>query len=477
MRVTAEVLEKAGNPAALDFLARLIEFPGVTPADRRKYVELALQRGSVRPEGEREVRGLLEHEGEAAPTWLLAARFNDAAGFPERALACARKAVELAPADPDAPFLLAILLLRDPATAPDGVARLAQLAASDGAAGLKAAQALAGIGGLGEAPRQRAIERLKKEKALAPRLAALDLEIGAAPDRRAALIDAAIAALPPGDPEALREMGLWLNARGQAERTLALIPEAEARASRPLFLVRADALAGLRRWSEVDAAVASKDAPLDQGIRELFRARCAEETGDPDRARGHWRAAQAASVGNSEQAMYVARYARQFGRIDQARSIYRNLTQDARVAKAAYLELLQIASAESTAAALDILAEMRQRWPHDIAVRNDHAYFSLLLGREARQARAAAKSLVDEAPWNLAHRTTLALAHLREGNPSDALEAYRGIDLDWRRQPVAHRLIYALVLRENGRAAEAAALLENLPASALRPEERALAGM
>jgi cytochrome c-type biogenesis protein CcmH/NrfG len=140
-------------------------------------------------------------------------------------------------------------------------------------------------------------------------------------------------------------------------------------------------------------------------------------------------------------------------------------------------------------------------WPNDPAVQNDEAYTRLLLaGSQPKPVEAAvpaaspapsagdtpatteevesieklAAQLVQREPSSLPHRTLLALARLRLGKFSDAMDAYSNIQVSRGALTPSALAVHAAVLAANGRADDAAAELRELDAKALLPEEAAL---
>ena len=228
----------------------------------------------------------------------------------------------------------------------------------------------------------------------------------------------------------------------------------------------------MKKWQQIDTIMAEPGIPLEAYKIEYFKARCADELGDRDQAIIHWRSAQSAAVGNSEQAFDVARYARQSGRSAQAESIYRSLTVNPSAARNAYIELLGMAN--STSAIRSLLADMLKHWPKDPAIQNDYAYYCILLGEDVEQHQQTAIQLVNQSPSFLSHRSTLALAFLRLSQPKEALELYKGLETKWELAPIRFRAIYAAVLNANGQKDEARKMLESFKIDALRPEEQEL---
>ncbi|HEY6170157.1 MAG TPA: hypothetical protein VI454_19140, partial [Verrucomicrobiae bacterium] len=84
------------------------------------------------------------------------------------------------------------------------------------------------------------------------------------------------------------------------------------------------------------------------------------------------------------------------------------------------------------------------------------------------------EDLVKQFPDSLAHRTTLALVLLKQGEATAALKVYDGREYEWPRALPAHRAIFAAVLAANGRKTDAVKIAGPLPRESLRREELAL---
>jgi hypothetical protein len=172
---------------------------------------------------------------------------------------------------------------------------------------------------------------------------------------------------------------------------------------------------------------------------------------------------------------FLAQYAEKIGQTDQAELAYSSLKSNATTARRAYEALLLLEEKKGDGDALrQLLAEMRQRWPHDSAVANDFVYFNLLKGIDVPQSLQIAQGLVDIEPASLAHRTALALAYCRLRDGAAALRVYDGLDIAWDRVPAGNRAVYAAALGMAGQTAEARAQADAIAPGDLRPEEREL---
>lgn len=475
LRAVARVLTARNDwPNAMAFWAEVVK-RAPSSADRREYAEAALRTGAL-PNAVEQAGVLLSDQAGVAENHLLAAKIHVAQRDLDRAIESAREAVTLDAADEAAAFLLSQILLQKADTRPEGVQRLEQLGAGTSAIAL---QALVTLSAIPELPDEKLLElatalRSHPKADDAHRLKAVELEIRNAPDKRAERLDAVQAEYAAAEPERLRTFAMWLSLQGEHARALQVLPGERAFARKDLFLVRLDAMAALAQWREILDVLKQDRVPLEPALASLFKARCWKEVGEPEQADIAWRSALVAASNDLNTLLYVAGYAEKTGVNEQAERAYRTLTQNPKTARIAYEALLRLTPQTDTAKLRDLLAEMAQRWPKDVALANDLAYLNTLLNIDVPQNRAKAQQLVETAPESLPHRTVLALAELRGGNTEAALQVYQGLHIDWRTAAPGAVVVYASALRHAGRAEEAKALVAALTADALRPEEKVL---
>lgn len=478
IRAVATLETEAGLPSAQEFWQTLLATGRATPTDRRSYVAAALHSGAPGRAHAELARLLTEEPDQPADLWLLA-RVCLAEGDPS---AAGRFAAAAAAGDPTNRQyrLFAATLSFDAAQAgPRSNARQVvwSLGREADAVGLQAIEFLASRRDLSADQFRELASLLDKHplRRTADRLLALALRLREQPARRAQVLDAATDAFAHSDPADRRDFGAWLNQQGEFSRTLAVLPLAEARQRMDLFIVHLDALASLGRWTEIEALLKDRTAPLPPVYREAFQARCALQLKDPGLAAACWRRALAAAENNLPDLWWLADYAGKNGEVGAARKAYRAWMDRVRDPRPGYQALTRLIEQTGTTAELrDLLGETLQRWPDDPALRNDHAYLSLLLGEELARCRRTAEELVAQNPDSLPHRTTLALARYRLKDFPGALQVYAGQDYDWQAALPGNRAVYAAVLAANHATAEARRLARGLPAAALRPEEAAL---
>jgi hypothetical protein len=466
------------HQSALGFWKKLAESGAMELLDRKRMAEDLLRAG-LPGAAEKELRELLKSGSGDAQLERLAAQVSYNLGDRAEALRHAERAVSLESENPEGRLLLGLLLwdAPDPASQNRGVDLVCGVAADKGRVGLDALLALSRREGLKMKPAEKLADLAMSHPlaSSAQRLLALDIRLKACPEKMDELKEAALKNARAGSPEDRRALGVWFNNRREYERALEAVPISEAAQRKDLLLVHLDALAALKRWDEVAAVLAGKDAPLDEVYRELFLARSAMERGENGVADVHWRRAHLAAAVSTDQAWYVAGYAERLGRSDQAEVAYRNLTSNATTARPAYESLLRIAERRDDAATVAaLLRGMRERWPADLAVENDAAFFNLLLGEFVDGATESARKLVATDPSSLPHRTTLALGLLKSGDPGAALKVYAALNVPWNQVPASQRCVYCAVLAANGRLEEARALLRGIDTARLRRVERRL---
>ena len=479
IRAVARLQSLTGNSAAaIQFWEMLKKAGKMTVADRRMLAEDLLRAGSP-SEARKDVERLLGDAPNDPANLRLAAKWAASEKNYEQAMTFASRAQTADPGSTQGKLLLGLLQCEVPRTGAlqAGIGTLFELVHDRGKPGLEALIFLSTRRDLPPEKADAVIQRLREHPLAAEnhRLLALDLELTARSGERDAVIDAAAQRYKTADPAAQRAFGVWLNAHKEYDRTLNLIPLAEAMKRKDFLLVTLDAMAAQKRWTEIEEVLQGKQVPLDEVYTELFLARAGMELGHTTGADLHWRRAHIAAAASSEQMWFLGSYAEKIGQLDHAELAFRSLTNNAATARPAYEGLLRLGEKRrDTAAVLETLTEMTKRWPGDTSVRNDYTYFSLLRGQDFEDGLKTARELVAQAPSSLAHRTTLALANVRLNDAMGAMAVYRGLNVPWDKASPSHRAVYAASLGLNGQISEARAQANGIPLESLRPEERTL---
>lgn len=479
IRIAAKVQRYAGQPAgAVPLWRELLNLGAMGSEDRRPYAEDLLMSGSVAEAGV-EIENLIKDGAPDAAEYRLAARWAAIEGNGDKARNFADKAIELDPQGAEGRLLQGMLRVSSgkPELRESGINTLLELGMEDSREGLEALRQVGVLRGLPAEAAAKVVPLIERH-ALATeqhRILAFNLGLELNPAEREERLDAAVKKYREAPPAARCAFGMWLNAHSEYERNLTLFPVEEAFKRQDMLLLSLDALAGLKRWSEIERILEMKDVPLYTAIRELYLARAAEEMGSMTVAKLHWQRAHLAASASPVHLKEIASYAEKCGRTDQAEIAYRSLSANATTARMAMEALLRIARNRGDIDAVrDLLRTMRARWPHDDAVKNDLAYFSLLSGKDVDASFAVARELVNRSPRSLPHLTTLALAAIRKNDPVGAMSVYRGLNIPWDKIATSQRAVYAAVLGANGRSEEAARQVAALRWDELQPEEREL---
>ncbi len=479
IRIAAKVQRHAGQPgAAVPMWKQLREAGAMRPEDRRPYTEDLLMSGAIAEAGN-EIEALLKEGKPDSALYRLAARWAAVEGNGDKARDFAAKAVELEPESAETTLLQAMLQLAagTDALREKGIQAMLDLGKDPSREGLEALRQLGTMRGLPINVAEKVIPLIQQHPQATDqhRILAFNLGLDIHPDERAARLDAALQEYRKAGPAARCSFGMWLNAHGEFERNLALMPIEEAFKRKDMLLLYLDSLAGLGRWAEIERILEMKGVPLELAIKELYLARSAEEMGSKPVAKFHWQKAHLAASSSPEAMRQIAIYAEKCGLPEQAELAYRSLSASSNTARMALEGLLKIARARrDTEMLCDILQKMRTRWPADDAVKNDLAYFNLLRGKAVDESYLVAEELVKRSPRSLPHLTTLALAALRKNEPARALSVYRGLEIPWEQIAPSQRLVHAAVLGGNGQTAAAIAEVAALPWEELQDEEREL---
>jgi predicted Zn-dependent protease len=478
IRLMARIQAYYEHPVALQFWNRLIKMEEATLEDRRDYSELAIRLGFLSHAHEQLADLLADYPDDPRYLWL-GAQLWVAQGDLPQAVQFAALAREHDPANTVYQLFLASAWFDSPDAQSRSFAREAMFAIGRemGESGL---QALLFLSRRGDLPpgQMREIQKLllkQPDQTATIRLLERDIELRLRPDLREAILDHAAIAFKKLDSDSLHSFMGWLNSKGEFGRVLEILPAEVTMQRSDHFIQYLDALAGLGNWTEVRRLLQRKDTPLEGVYLEAYRARAATQMKDDIGVHAHWRAALRHADGRPADLWFLAGYAERNGEFEQARRAYRALINAHPNPYPAYEAFARLIEKQgSTSELRDLLREMVRRWPMNLALRNDHAYLNLLLGRELDESLQTADDLVRESPRSLPHRTTLALACYRQKYYAAALELYLGEELDWSRILPGNRAVLIAVLAANGKTNEATQLAQTLPAQLLRPEERQL---
>jgi Tfp pilus assembly protein PilF len=477
LRACARYQAAINNPQALGFYQELLRLPEATRADRRTALRASLTFGNFKL-AEELMAGLktapLEPDDMVCEAQMRWAEHGTA-----EAVARMRQGLALAPDNRSYQLLLAQMLASadDDASQKEAMESFQKLAQVQDRAGLEALVAISRSTGLDKDSLRSVLAQIRRHPLLdeTGRFAAWELEARLGDRDPKEVLQGVVDYYQSADLPHKSTAARWLYGHNQPELALKLASPPETSANKDLFLVRLDALGYLKNWAEVEKELEDPQAPLTQTLVFLYRARAAQELGDPEKSQYNWEKARTAATKEAGMLDYLGSYAVNMRLYDEAKKTFIRIAKTPSETEKGYAALLELeAEHGSSSELLESLEEMTRDLPQKPEPKNDWAYLSLLLNTNVDKACSTAESLVAAHPEVLAYRSTLALGRLRRHDFAGAAKVYQGLQIDWQTAPASWKMVYALVLAANGATAGAQDLARTINRAQLRKEERGL---
>jgi hypothetical protein len=306
------------------------------------------------------------------------------------------------------------------------------------------------------------------------RLVALELKLEGGLASRDAVAEEAKQYFDLGEGSSLLRLGRWYNWQGLYGATLEVISEQRALERNDLFLVRLDALALVENWEAVKSLLELSRIPLERYAEEIFRMRSLYELGENSRAAIAWSRALQAARGDARQLRFLARYTEKLELLDYTEEALWALSEAAGYKRLSYLAIIGLHERlKDTRRVRDTLAAMRVDFPHDYAVANDWAYYSLLLRDQMGTAETVTNELIGLNPNQLSHRMNHILMLLQEDREREAMAYLETLVVpNWLAiESSRWKALVAVVLKRIGREDDADRLLQTVDQTRLMPEE------
>ena len=471
-RTYAKVLLAAGKAEGMSVLRTMAEDGSANTQDRLDLTDAALTFGDV-PLAEREAFQVLQG-GERKPEALLrVARVRLAQQKPADAAQALRESLE-AGQNADASILLARLqfAVNTPESTAEALDLLRPLAKQQDDVGLQALLTLVASPSLQSSEGAGWVEALRNHPKATDeqKLAAASAEIQLDPRRYAEIVKRTVAEYRSGTIEQRAQLARWLNQNREYDSVLDVITAEDAAGRSDLFLIRLDALAGRGYWPEIAELLRGDGVPLQVPVVLLYRGRAARELGKPEESATFYRRAVIEAAPTPDVMWYVINYLQRVGEDQVLEQELERLAENPASARQAFQALVPIVQKRQDAEELyQLYDRMLKQLPAEPAVQNDHRYFAALTGRRADVS--GARELVDKQPRMLAYRITLALTHLKNGQPEAAMKVFDGITLDPAQIQPYQRAVLAAVLGANGREEEARQLARSVPGDIVTTQE------
>ena len=474
-RTYARVLFAANEPAGLQIMQQLTDAGAATAQDRLELAEAALRFGDV-PLAEKEAFQLLQ-QGQSTPQALhVLARVRLAQQRVPDAVQALQESLE-AGGGPEPAILLAQLLIAEnnAEALRSAVGLLRPISRQPDKHGLEALLVLMASPALNSEEGASWIKALLAHPLASDqqKLAAAGAEIRLEPSSRREIVAKTVDKYREGSVQQRAELCRWLNQNGEYESVLEVISAQEAATRSDLFLVRLDAMAGMGDWKTIAELLGGESVPLQTPIALLYRGRAARELGKPEESVKFYRRAIVEAAPTSDILWYAINYLQRAGENQVLEQELEKLTRNPASARQAFAALVPLVQKRQDAEELYLLYDrMLKKLPADPVVQNDHRYFAAITGRRADAG--GARELVAKEPRLLAYRVTLALTHLKNGQPQAALQVFDGVTLDPAQIQPYQRAILAAVLGANGREAEARQLARSVPGDVITVQEMEL---
>lgn len=474
-RSYAAVLLAGGKQEGVVVLRQLAADGLATTDDRIDLAEAAL-RFNDPATAEREALYLMQQGGNTSRALYLLARVRLAQRKLPDALQALRESIE-AGGGADPSILLARLEMAANTEESIGSALelLRPIAQQPDRSGLEALLVLLASPALksGEGPGWVAALRNHPEADDEQKLVSASAEIQLDPAKYADVVQRTVAEYRDGPVETRAQLARWLNQNREYESVLEVISADEAATRSDLFLIRLDAMAGGGDWPGIGELLKGESIPLQSAVVLLYRGRAARETGDAEASALFYRRAVIEAARKPDVMWYVINYLQQVGEDSVLEQELARLTENPATARQAFQALVPIVQKRQDAEELyQLYDRMIRLLPADPVVRNDHRYFAALTGRRADVS--GARELVDQQPGMLAYRITLALTHLKNGQPEAAMRVFNGITLDPAQIQPYQRAVLAAVLAANKREDEARQLARSVPGDVVTAQEAEL---
>jgi hypothetical protein len=280
------------------------------------------------------------------------------------------------------------------------------------------------------------------------------------------------------DPQALGRIAAWLRQSGRTDRLEAWITSNEALQRDPLTaqLIRAETFSTQGEWQKLDALLAEANWRELEFLRLALQARAARGRQDEAAFAKAWRAATTAALADTSKTRMLADAVRTWPECGEEfeELLWRASKDDVTNSAWTLSELLRRAMARKDTRALRRVSEaMCAANPANEPAKNNLAFYSLLLGALPDRAHRLAEELYTAHPGEAAIASTYALSLLRRGKADEALAVLEKLPAEvLQRTDLAP--YHALALAGAGAPEKARARAGQVVAADLLPEEREL---
>ncbi|HYR22367.1 MAG TPA: hypothetical protein VEP30_05530 [Chthoniobacterales bacterium] len=242
----------------------------------------------------------------------------------------------------------------------------------------------------------------------------------------------------------------------------------------PVPLAVADLYVHLKEWRKVESL--TKDANWRQGdfLRHAYLARALRGQEKPAAVEREWAIAQKQASGQAESLVTLARLAADWNWQKETLELLWMLTKYPEKERDALQELYQRSiDTEDTVGLHRVLVRLAEIDPDDSRLQNNLAQVSLLLNADVERAQKMAAELYRKERSNPAYASTYAFALLTTGDRAGALRVMTELNESQLREPSV-AVYYGVILAASGNSDKAREYLKLAATAKLLPEERQL---
>lgn len=478
-RIVAQLLEKSGNRAALDWRHKVVQWEPNSIADALAWARCALQFNELRV-AEQALAGIPEQGEQHADFHAVAATLAQEKKESDKAVQEWELAVRMAPDETAYQLQLGVLQLRstNPERHNAGKEILNNLR-SDPKQRAAATRALISEGVARQEKGQELVSLAHDlqgypDATIADRLVYLDFihQLGV-PEFTNYLtnLETSVASTPV-ELAGLLEWMSRNNLNLVALDYLKSVPP-ESLNKWPVPLAIANLYVRLRDWRKLEQITANTNWGQGEFMRHAYLARALRAQDKLATADREWDAASKEASGQNFNMMALMRVVADWKWEKEQVELLWTLTKDPEKQKEAIQELYRYYERNNDTQGLyRTLVRWMELDPEDLNVQNNFAQISLLLEANADDARRIATEVYRRAPSNPAYATTYAYALLTKGNAKEAAKVMNSLSADQLRDPsVSVYYGICLAAMHDEKARDFLAAGKNVP---LLPEEKRL---
>ncbi len=278
------------------------------------------------------------------------------------------------------------------------------------------------------------------------------------------------------EPANLHALLMWMNGKDLSMMVTEWARDlpAESISKPPLGLTVAEAYAKTGDWKKLRELAGSSTWSTTDYLRRAFLTCALERLGETDEATREWTAAVAAARSRTDAMERLAKFALTWKWDRRAEEIMWPLTARPQCPQWVADSLWKLANQRGETAQLQKLSAVLAKLdPKGIAARNNYAFLSLLTRTDEGHPHRTAERLHREHPDNALVASTYGLSLYQQGRAAEAVALMSMLKAEDVRQPQV-ALYYAIFLLAAGENEKAEEYLKLSAGSPMLPEEKAL---